>query len=169
MAHSDERREVEERETYEALRERDRIWICCCLDMLEWPPRNFEVWRVHYGDSALLAASDLLPSCKAAFLENARLGAHYRFGGDLYPPLIRAGAFATQDGVCRSYASFKFLMERLFGGQSRPWLPSVYLAVSAHPSCNPINDSAEFEAAIGDRNEGWGVHEPIYFPSWKFS
>lgn len=177
MIDRSEQRRLEEIEEFDSLSEADRAWICFCLDMAERPAKNLETWGSYHKLPVRLAAADLLGSSVAVFKRDCASAAKsgYRFAADVYPDLIRAGAFVIQYGHCATYRAFKFLMERLFGGVSRPYLPSAFLALAAHPSFAGAlsSDSTlirpeEIGDALLEAQTGWGTFECVFRPTQVF-
>ena len=67
-----------------------------------------------------------------------------------------------------SFASFRFLYERLLGASVRPWLPAAFCAAASLPHLHPdrrrillqsISESAATAA-------GWSNREPVFWPEW---
>jgi hypothetical protein len=52
-------------------------------------------------------------------------------------PLVGLATFDLSNGCLNGFGPFRFLYERLFGAEVRPWLPSVYMAASGMPLLHP--------------------------------
>src|SRR3990170_4628047 len=67
-----------------------------------------------------------------------------------------------------SFASFRFLYERLMGASCRPWLPAAFCAAAALPHLHPdrrrtLLQSISESAATAP---GWSSREPVFWPEW---
>ncbi len=165
-----EQSRLEEIEEFESLSETDRKWICFYLDAAEGSLGN---WG---NDESLpiFSAADLLSTAVALFRREYAKEIDYRFSAGLYPELMRAGAFIIQFDHCTTYKAFRFLMERLFGGVSRPFIPSVFMALAAHPSFAeslssgpPLLRPEEIEDALLEAQRGWGTFDCIFRPKYS--
>ena len=83
-------------------------------------------------------------------------------------PLITLTAFDLGQGRLTSFASYRFLYERLIGAGVRPWLPSAFCAAAALPHLHPelrrkLLQSISEAAATAS---GWSNRQPAFFPYW---
>lgn len=83
-------------------------------------------------------------------------------------PLIAIASFDLQGGAIGGFGPFRFLYERLFGADIRPWLPSIYVAASAMPVISPDNRKVLLqsisEAACCAIE--WNDSDPEFYPEW---
>jgi len=82
--------------------------------------------------------------------------------------LATLAAFDLGQDRLPSFASFRFLYERLLGASVRPWLPAAFCAASALPHLHPekrrtLLQSISESAATAP---GWSNREPIFWPEW---
>lgn len=83
-------------------------------------------------------------------------------------PLIALATFDLSCGRLPGFASFRFLYERLFGAEVRPWLPSIYCAAAAMPLLHST-DRKNLLQAISEKaacTDGWSNRDPCFFPEW---
>ena len=85
-----------------------------------------------------------------------------------FTPLITVTAFDLGQGRLGSFASYRFLYERLIGGGVRPWLPGAFCAAAALPHLHPekrrtLLQSISEAAATAP---GWSSRQPCFFPEW---
>lgn len=82
-------------------------------------------------------------------------------------PMTALAAFDLSMGCLPGFGSFRFLYERLFGGDVRPWLPSIYVAAAALPIINPSR-RRELLQAISEKSCTceWSLHDPEFVPEW---
>ena len=82
--------------------------------------------------------------------------------------LVTLSAFDLGQDRLPTFASFRFLYERLLGASARPWLPAAFCAAAALPHLHPdrrrlllqsISESAATAA-------GWSNREPVFWPEW---
>ena len=83
-------------------------------------------------------------------------------------PLVTLTAFDLGQGRLTSFASYRFLYERLIGAEVRPWLPSAFCAAAALPHLHPelrrkLLQSISEAAATA---LGWSNRQPAFFPYW---
>jgi hypothetical protein len=83
-------------------------------------------------------------------------------------PLVGLATFDLSNGCLNGFGPFRFLYERLFGAEVRPWLPSVYMAASGMPLLHPAErknllHAISEKAACGD---AWSNRNPQFFPEW---
>ena len=83
-------------------------------------------------------------------------------------PLMTLTAFDLGQGRLTSFASYRFLYERLIGAEVRPWLPSAFCAAAALPHLHPelrrkLLQSISEAAATAS---GWSNRQPAFFPYW---
>ena len=83
-------------------------------------------------------------------------------------PLVTLSAFDLAEARLDSFASYRFLYERLLGAAVRPWLTSAFCAAAVLPHIHPqrrclllrsVNEAAVMAA-------GWSNREPVFFPEW---
>ncbi|MCU0948790.1 MAG: hypothetical protein MUF47_11150 [Porphyrobacter sp.] len=82
--------------------------------------------------------------------------------------LVRVAAFDLEQERLSSFASFRFLYERLLGARVRPWLPAAFCAAAALPSIRPerrkmLLQSLSEAAATAP---GWSEREPGFYPEY---
>jgi hypothetical protein len=85
-----------------------------------------------------------------------------------FTPLVTVTAFDLGQGRLESFASYRFLYERLIGGGVRPWLPGAFCAAAALPHLHPekrrvLLQSISEAAATAP---GWSSRQPCFFPEW---
>ncbi|MDB5696651.1 MAG: hypothetical protein JWN21_2194 [Sphingomonas bacterium] len=83
-------------------------------------------------------------------------------------PLITLSAFDLGQGRLTSFASYRFLYERLIGAGVRPWLPAAFCAAAALPHLHPelrrkLLQSISEAAATAS---GWSNRQPAFYPYW---
>lgn len=83
-------------------------------------------------------------------------------------PLITLTAFDLGQGRLTSFASYRFLYERLIGAEVRPWLPAAFCAAAALPHLHPelrrkLLQSISEAAATAS---GWSSRQPAFYPYW---
>ncbi len=83
-------------------------------------------------------------------------------------PLITLAASDLGEGKIASFASFRFLYERLVGPMSRPWLASVFCAAAALPQIHPDQRKLLLQSIKGNEAvaPGWSSLEPLFYPEW---
>lgn len=83
-------------------------------------------------------------------------------------PLVTVSAFDLGQGRLNSFASYRFLYERLIGAHARPWLPGAFCAAASlphlHPDTRRILLQSISEAAA--TAPGWSSREPVFYPQW---
>jgi hypothetical protein len=83
-------------------------------------------------------------------------------------PLIGLATFDLSCGKLPGFGPFRFLYERLFGAEVRPWLPGVYCAAAASPLLYPV-DRKNLLHAISEQSacaESWSKIDPLFLPEW---
>ena len=83
-------------------------------------------------------------------------------------PLITISAFDLGQGRIDSFASYRFLYERLLGPDARPWLPGAFCGAATLPQLLPeqrkiLLQSITEAAATAT---GWSKRAPSFFPEW---
>ena len=83
-------------------------------------------------------------------------------------PLVTVSAFDLGQGRIGSFAAYRFLYERLIGGEARPWLPGAFCAAAALPHIHPdkrrnLLQSISEAAATAP---GWSNRAPCFYPEW---
>ncbi|TCM18643.1 hypothetical protein EDF56_104173 [Novosphingobium sp. PhB165] len=82
--------------------------------------------------------------------------------------LLRVAAFDLSQERISSFASFRFLYERLLGAWVRPWLPGAFCGAAALPQIPPerrkllLHSISEAAATA----PGWSDREPCFYPEW---
>jgi hypothetical protein len=85
-----------------------------------------------------------------------------------FTPLLTITAFDLGESRVDSFAAYRFLYERLIGGEVRPWLPAAFCAAAALPHLHPdrrrmLLQSISETAATAP---GWSSRMPSFFPEW---
>ncbi|WCT72405.1 hypothetical protein PQ455_12240 [Sphingomonas naphthae] len=85
-----------------------------------------------------------------------------------FAPLVTVSAFDLGQDRLSSFASYRFLYERLIGASVRPWLPGAFCAAAALPHLHPekrrgLLQSISEAAATAP---GWSNREPCFYPEW---
>lgn len=85
-----------------------------------------------------------------------------------FSPLVTVSAFDLGQGRLTSFAAYRFLYERLIGGEARPWLPGAFCAAAALPHLHPekrrtLLQSISEAAATAP---GWSSRNPSFYPEW---
>jgi hypothetical protein len=83
-------------------------------------------------------------------------------------PLIGVATYDLSNGCLNGFGPFRFLYERLFGAEVRPWLPSVYMAAAGMPLLH-ANDRKNLLHAISERaacGDAWSSRDPMFIPEW---
>lgn len=86
----------------------------------------------------------------------------------LMSPLIAVSAFDLAQGRLPTFASYRFLYERLIGAAARPWLPAGFCAAASLPHLHPQSRRAllkTFSAADLDA-AGASTRPPAFIPAW---
>jgi hypothetical protein len=83
-------------------------------------------------------------------------------------PLVTVSAFDLGQGRLFSFASYRFLYERLIGAEVRPWLPAAFCSAAALPHLHPdlrrkLLQSISEAAATAS---GWSNRKPAFYPQW---
>lgn len=86
----------------------------------------------------------------------------------LMSPLVAVSAFDLAQGRLPSFASYRFLYERLIGAAARPWLPSAFCAAAMLPHLHSEHrrrllqtlDAPTIAASV------WSGLEPVFLPEW---
>jgi hypothetical protein len=86
----------------------------------------------------------------------------------LLGPLVAVSAFDLAEGRLTSFASYRFLYERIIGASIRPWLPAAFCAAAALPHLSPslrrtLLQSLSEPAMTAP---GWSICEPAFIPEW---
>lgn len=92
----------------------------------------------------------------------------YQAAEEVMAPLITISAFDLAQGRLESFASYRFLYERLLGADARPWLPGCFCAAAAMPNLSPDRRRALLQSIseAAATAEGWSRREPTFFPEW---
>ena len=105
-------------------------------------------------------------------LEHLRLQVPDDSGLDMIEPfvglLVTLTAFDLGQDRLPTFASYRFLYERLLGAGVRPWLPAAFCAASALPHLHPerrrtLLQSISESAATAP---GWSSREAVFWPEW---
>ena len=83
-------------------------------------------------------------------------------------PLVTLSAFDLGQDRLTSFASYRFLYERLIGASVRPWLPGAFCAAASLPHLHPdkrrkLLQSISEAAATAP---GWSTRAPAFYPAW---
>jgi hypothetical protein len=83
-------------------------------------------------------------------------------------PLISLSAGDLGEGKLADFEAYRFLYERLFGPEMRPWLVSAFCAASALPGMHPelrkqLLQSIPVQDAAA---AGWSLRAPLFYPEW---
>src|SRR5437868_952451 len=81
-------------------------------------------------------------------------------------PLIAVSTFDVTCGPIVSFAEYRFLYERLFGPNVRPWLASAFLAASASPHLPAEIRQALVKSVSSGLTDRWSSAQPAYLPRW---
>lgn len=82
--------------------------------------------------------------------------------------LVTLAAFDLGQDRLPTFASFRFLYERLLGASVRPWLPAAFCAAASLPHLHPdrrrvLLQSISESAATAP---GWSTRDPVFWPEW---
>jgi hypothetical protein len=83
-------------------------------------------------------------------------------------PLISLAVFDLSNGCLPGFGPFRFLYERLFGAEVRPWLPSTYVGAAALPLLTSGHRCSQLRA-ISEKacsSDDWSKMEPEFIPEW---
>jgi len=83
-------------------------------------------------------------------------------------PLIAVTALDLASGRLPTFTAYRFLYERLFGANVRPWLPSAFCAAAALPHLHP-DARRELLRSVSEATAtaaGWSSQGPCFFPEW---
>ena len=86
----------------------------------------------------------------------------------LLAPLITITGFDLCQDRLPSFASYRFLYERLIGASVRPWLTAAFCAAAALPQVHPDRRRTLLQT-ISEATvtaPGWSNREPIFYPEW---
>ena len=85
-----------------------------------------------------------------------------------FGPLVTISAFDLGQDRLPSFASFRFLYERLLGAEIRPWLPGAFCAAAALPHIHPDRrkDLLQSISEAAATAPGWSSREPCFYPDW---
>lgn len=80
--------------------------------------------------------------------------------------LLRVTAFDLAQGKIRSFSAYRFLYERLLGGDARAWLPAAFCAASALPSLRPRDRKVLLQSIseAAATAPAWSETEPSFYP-----
>ena len=86
----------------------------------------------------------------------------------LIAPLVAMLGFDLGQGRLPSFASCRFLYERLIGAAVRPFLPTAFCAAATLPHLHPAHRlqlvMTLSQEAVGAA--GWSCREPRFLPAW---
>ena len=105
-------------------------------------------------------------------LESLRLQIPDDSGLDSIEPflgqLVTLTAFDLGQDRLPSFASYRFLYERLIGAGARPWLPAAFCAAAALPHLHPERRRALLQSIseTAATAPGWSNREPLFWPEW---
>lgn len=143
-------------------------YIRRALDVAYGRRDAIECWSRDDGESASIRAQSRLYKQ----LDHLRLQVPEDSGLDMIEPfigmLITLTAFDLGQERLDSFASYRFLYERLIGASARPWLPGAFCSASALPHLHPerrriLLQSISEDAATAP---GWSSREPVFWPEW---
>lgn len=82
--------------------------------------------------------------------------------------LMHQTAFDLAQGRIEGFSAYRFLYERLFGAEVRPWLPSAFCGAAALPIIRPdqrrvLLQSISEAAATA---HGWSTRAPSFYPEF---
>lgn len=85
-----------------------------------------------------------------------------------FSPLVTISAFDLGQGRLVSFAAYRFLYERLLGGEVRPWLPGAFCAAAALPHLHPEKRRALLQSIseAAATAPGWSNRSPSFYPEW---
>jgi hypothetical protein len=88
---------------------------------------------------------------------------------DLYGYVLPASRFLYSNALVTTFNGLSFALVRLFGGELRPFMCSIYLATAAHPRAT-TGDIPEDQmlAALEHHRAGYDSRAPVFFPVWDF-
>lgn len=83
-------------------------------------------------------------------------------------PLVALATYDLSCGCLPGFGPFRFLYERLFGSDIRPWLPAVYCAAAALPVLPPSQRKSQLQAIseAAATADGWSQRDPSFIPEW---
>ncbi len=83
-------------------------------------------------------------------------------------PLVTVSAFDLGQGRLDSFATYRFLYERLIGAETRPWLPAAFCAAASMPHLQPERRKALLQSIseAAATAPGWSKRAPSFFPEW---
>lgn len=82
--------------------------------------------------------------------------------------IMQMTAFDLVQGRLEGFSAYRFLYERLFGAEVRPWLPSAFCCAAALPLIRPdrrrvLLQSISEAAATA---HGWSTRAPSFYPEF---
>lgn len=88
--------------------------------------------------------------------------------GPFMSSLIVLTAFDLSEKRLPSFASYRFLYERLLGASVRPWLLPAFCATAMLPSLHPSLRLTLLQSVdpVAASSPGWSIREPVFFPQW---
>ena len=80
--------------------------------------------------------------------------------------LLRVTAFDLAQGKIKSFSAYRFLYERLLGGDARAWLPAAFCAAAALPSLRPRDRKVLLQSIseAAATAPAWSETEPSFYP-----
>lgn len=81
-------------------------------------------------------------------------------------PLIAVTTFDVSCSRISHFAQYRFLYERLLGPLIRPWLPTAFSAVAAHPHFPPSVRQLLVASATSALADSWSVRDVAFYPQW---
>ena len=141
-------------------------YICRSLDVARSPNISPADWARNEGEAhdilSQKQAYRLLPGIRQAMPRADGLTDSEAF----LLPLIAVSTFDVTCGPIASFAEYRFLYERLFGPEVRPWLASAFLAASASPHLPAEIRQALVKSVSSGLTDRWSSAEPAYLPRW---
>ena len=162
------RRLQDERTCYEELPILERRAICFMLDIAKGDLASVQTWSNIFDFSLVSAAAGILSMMDER--KKRVVNAAKYADNELYKYVIDVSRFLLANGLMQSFEAFEFVLVRLFGGELRPFVASIYVATLLHP--NGADPERSFEQdmlkAVDHFRSGWGTYAPVFFPVWDF-
>jgi len=160
------RRLQEEQSSYEELPVLERRAVCFILDIAKGDLASVQTWSNVFDFSLVSAAGSIL----YAMEEKKRRVADALSDELLYKYVVPVCRFILGNSLIRSFDGFEFALVRLFGGELRPFVGSLFVATLLDPHAGDPKRPIEQEMlkALDHFRSGWGTHAPVFFPVWDF-
>lgn len=150
---------------------REQRFIRLCLEIAS-NPQSYDGLFIRWSRNAKNAQSILSRLEKYDRIEEIKLRVPLFFEAShiesLFGQLTELTNFDLQEGYLESFGAYRYLYERLFGADVRPWLPGAYCAAATMPNIpgdrrRTLLQSISEAAATAP---GWSKQEPVFFPEW---